>query len=440
MDSLADTRRRSARYYDYPAHHGADLVTDPTMEGYEKQPLILHRHPNHSREHAGALVVRSKPVLVRAASSDGEYERRPRRKSVVLRPRSTSRVRIQEPVLLATYSSSDDEPRRSRRSRRSRGDDTRIRATSRPGKKTEFALVRSPSKKRRKSRVRPVAVTDLELKTDRRHKDFQTRRNDLENTEALVLVRARSQERERFVDDLSELDSYDGRRRRSLYIDDTRRTHGSIDNGRRELVFDRHDRGRTDKRTNPKLYSYGNAVLVAGQDSAPPSYRHAPESRRLSISPDYASIASSTVHGSIRYASTPEIPRNTIPFLPRAYDDRAAAPQNPTSHYAASTTSDSITRRANDREREAIEREKRAIEREKAALDREKLLVEREKPGVGGGGAGDLPPELRGGRGVFDYLEKGPTYLKDGQKYYKDGQKYLKGGQGLVGGVKNIWK
>jgi hypothetical protein len=194
-DSVSDTRRRSARYSDYPARRGTDLGPDSRLEVYEKQPLLLHRHPDRDREHAGALVVRSKPVLVRATSSDDEDERRPRRKSVVLRPRSTSRVRIQEPVLIADYSSSDDESRRSRRSRRSHGDDTRIRATSRPGKKTEFALVRTPSKKRRKSVTRPVVVTDLELKTGRRHKDFQSRRNDLENTEALVLVRARSQEK-----------------------------------------------------------------------------------------------------------------------------------------------------------------------------------------------------------------------------------------------------
>jgi len=450
-DSVTDTRRRSARYYDYPAHRGADLA-DSRLEVFEKQPLVLHRHPDRDRGRADALVVRSKPALVRAASSDDEYERRPRRKSLVLRPRSTSRVRIQEPVLVAAYSSSDDEPRRSRRSR---GDDTRIRATSRPGKKTEFALVRTPSKKRRKSEARPVVVTDLELKTGRRHKDFQSRRNDLEKTEAMVLVRARSQERERFIDDVSDLDSYNGKRRTSLYLDESRRTHGSIDNGRRELVIGRHDRGRDDTSRStrgPKLYSYGNAVLVAGQDPAPPSCRLAPESRRrMSIGPDRATIDSSTVDGSIRYASTPAIPRSTIPFLPRTYNDRPPtepdllhrdARRDPApSYYAASTNTDSSsTRRANDRERDAIEREKRAIEREKAALDREKLLVEREKPG--GSVARDLAPELQrgGGRGALDYLQQAPTYLKEGPKYYKDGQKYYKGEQGLLGGMKNLLK
>lgn len=431
-DSVAEPRRRSARYYDYPARRGADLSTGPRVEVCEKQPSLSRLYPDSDREQSGALVVRSKPVRIRAASPDDDYERRPRGKSVVLRPRSISRVRIREPVLVAADSSSDDEPRRSRRNR---GDDTRIRATSRPGKKNEYAFVRTPSKKRRKSDARPAAVTDLELKTGRRHKYFQSRRDDLENTEARVLVRARSRERQRFVDDASDLDSHDGRRRRSHYIDESRQK-GSIDNGRGEIVVARDDRDRDDRRRSTrgsKLYSYGKDVLIAGEDEVPPPHRRALGRRRVSLSPDRETIDSSTVDGSIRRANT-VTSRGSVPRRSRAYEDRLIDPEMRVDPRRGSAYFTDGERRAKEREREAIEREKRAIDREKAALDRERLLVDRENPVS----ARDLADDR--GRSAGDYLKQGQTYLKDSQKYYKDGQKYYKGGQGLVSGMKNLLK
>lgn len=424
-ESIDEPRRRSAQYYQYPARRVAELPTSPRVEVYDPPISLPRRYPDSDREEKGALVVRSKPLHVRAASPD-DYEGRSRRKSVVLRPRSTSRVRIREPVLLVDTSSSDEEPRRSRKNR---GDDTRIRATSRPGKKNDYAFVRSASKKRRKSDARAAVVTDLELKTDRRHKDFQSRRDDLENTEALVLVRARSQERDRA--DLSDLDSYDGRRRRSHYTTESRGKRASLDDGRREVVIARDDRRRSTR--GSKLYDYGKGLVVAGDEDDLRSDRRASGLRRISLSPDRETIDSSTVDGSVRRASTISS-RDPRARRSRVYDDRVIAPDPRLDLRGDPAYSTNSERRAKEREREAIEREKRAIDREKAALDKEKLLVDREKRAP----ARDLLDDRD--RDIGDYLKQGQTFLKDGQKYYKDGQKYYKGGQGVIGGIKNLLK
>ena len=432
-ESIDEPRRRSAQYYQYPARRGADLANSPRVEVYDKPISLPRRYPDSDREQKGALVVRSKPLRVRAASPDDDDERRSRRKSVVLRPRSTSRVRIREPVLLADTSSSDEEPRRSRKNR---GDDTRIRATSRPGKKNEYAFVRSASKGRRKSDAKAAVVTDLELKTDRRHKDFQSRRNDLENTEALVLVRARSQERDRLVDDLSDLDSYDGRRQRSHYNTESRGKRASLDDGRRAIVVARDDRDRDDRRRSTrgtKLYKYGDGLVIAGDGEDVRSKGRGSGRRRISLSPDRETIDSSTVDGSLRRASTVSS-RDPRARRSRAYDDRVIDPDTRLDPRRDSAYFTDGERRAKEREREAIEREKRAIDREKAALDKEKLLVDREKRLP----ARDVLDDR--GRDAGDYLKQGQTFLKDGQKYYKDGQKYYKGGQGVVGGIKNLLK
>ncbi len=284
--------------------------------------------------------------------------------------------------------------------------------------------------KRRKSDAKVAVVTDLELKTDHRHKNFQRRRDDLENMEALVLVRARSQERDR--DDLSDLDSYDGRRRQSHYTTESRGKRASLDGGRREVVIARDDRRRSTR--DSKLYDYGKGLVVAGDEDDLRSDRRVSRPRRISISPDRETIDSSTVDGSVRRASTISS-RDPRARRSRLYDDRVFAPDSPLDSRRDSAYATDTERRAREREREAIEREKRAIEREKAALDKEKLLVDREKRAPP---ARDLLDDRD--RDVGDYLKQGQTYLKDGQKYYKDGQKYYKGGQGVVSGIRNLLK
>ena len=378
------------------------------MELYEKEPSILRRYPDSERERNDALVVRSRPLRRRDSSSDDDYERISRRKSLVLRPRSASRVRIQEPALVAYVSSSDDE-RRMRR--RGRNDHTHIRTTSRPGKKNEYAFVRHPSRGRRKSDARAAVVHDLELKTDPRSKEFRGRRNSLQNMEAAVLVRARSRERERLVvDDDSDLDVHEGRRQRHEYEDETR-------HGRRAIVIAGKDDRRRSAR-EPKLYSYGNEVVIADDTKEHRPERRAPRVHRASLSPDRGSIDS----GSVRRANT-----LTKPRLSRVYDDRTTDspvlrdPRRDSAYYTNSE------RRTKGREREAIEREKRAIEREKVALEREQLLVDREKKAP----AGVVPEERR--LSTVDYLKQGDQYIKDGQKYYKTGQ-------GAMGGVNNFFR
>lgn len=89
---------------------------------------------------------------------------------------------------------------------------------------------------------------DLELKTDPRYREFKTKRDDLETTEALALVRARSRERETLIDNTSDLDVYDGRRRRSDYRGESGRKRGSIDDARREIIVARNDPDRYEKR------------------------------------------------------------------------------------------------------------------------------------------------------------------------------------------------
>jgi hypothetical protein len=413
-DSVASPHRQSTRYYDYPARRSADLSTGPRLQVYEKEPISLpRRYADSDRE---LQVVKSRPIRVRTASPDDDYQRTPRRESLVIRPRSTSRVRIVEPAALIVDSSSEDEPRRSRRGR---GDDTRIRATSRPGKKNDYAFVRTPSKKRRKSASRVAVVHDLELKTDRKHKDFQNRRNDLENTEARALVRARSRDREILVDDESDLDVYDGRRRRSNYGGGSGRKRGSIDNSRREIIIGRDDRDRDHRRRSiqePKQYNYGKGLVVAGDEEDLRSDRAMLRRRRVSLSPDRDSVDPSSLGGGVRRASRRS----------RGYDDIVDSeprrdPRRDSAYYTDGE------RRAKEREREAIDREKRAIDREKAALDREKLLVDREDRGA----AGNIHDDRR--RSAADYLQQGGTYLKDGQKYYK-------GGQGLLSGARNLFK
>lgn len=274
------------------------------------------------------------------------------------RPRSVSRVRIKEPAVVAYVSSSDDE-RRMRR--RGRSGDTHIRATSRPGQKTKCALVRHPSKRRRKSDARVAVVHDLEHKTDSRSKLFRGRRKSMEDMEAAILVRARSRERETLIiDDDSDLDVYETTRRRHHHGHEAR-------HGRTALVIAKNTDRKISAR-EPKLYSYGNEVIVAGDKEYRPE-RHAPRIRRVSVSPDRDSIDS----GSFRRAITLANPR-----LPRVYGDRAtdaAVLRDPRRDPVYHPDSQ---KRANDRERDAIEREKRAIEREKLALERERLLIDRE--------------------------------------------------------------
>ena len=433
-NSVTQPRRQSARYYEYPARGSADLSTGPRIEVYEKEPSLSSRWPDSDREQRGARIVKSRPIRTRAASPD-DYERTSRKRSVALRPRSTSRVRIREPVLvMAESSSDDDEPRRSRKSR---GDDTHIRATSRPGKKNEYAFVRTPSKGRRKSDAKAAIVTDLELKTDRRHKDFQSKRDDLENTEALVLIRARSRERERLVGDASELDAYDGRRQRTDYNAESRRNRGSVDDNRRDIIVARDGRDLDDTRRSTrdsKQYSYGKGVVVAGDEEDLRLVRRAPRRRRVSLSPDRSTVSSSIVDGSLIRANTVTSRGGQQKARSREYDDKAINPERRVDPRRDSAYFTDSERRAKDREREAIEREKRAIDREKAALDREKLLVDRE----GKVPIRDIPNDR--GRGGADYLQQGQTYIKDGQKYYRDGQKYYKGGQGLLSGMKNLLK
>jgi hypothetical protein len=425
-DSTVQPRRQSAQYYNYPPRRIADLSSRPRVELYEKDQSISRRYVDSDRDQQLVRVVRGRPSHARDSSSDDDYERRPRRKSVVIRPRSTSRVRIQEPVLVRAVSLSDDEPRRRRKQG---GDDTRIRATSRPGKKNEYAFVRTPSKGRKKSDARKTVVTDLELKNDRRHKEFQSRRNDLENTEALVLVRARSRERERLEDDSSDEYIYDGRRRLSHYDGHTTRKRGSIDGGRKVIVAARNDRDRDDRRRSiqdPKLYTYGTGLIVAGDADDLRSDRRGSARRRVSLSPDRETIDSSVLGGSVRRAdSVTSGGQNSR--RSRAYQEKITEPERQVDPLTGSAYLTDNDRRARDREREAIEREKRAIDREKAVLDREKLLVDREKRLP----APIAPDDLR--RSAGDYLKQGNTYLKDGQKYYKTGQ-------GLVGGMKNLLK
>ena len=195
-DSTIQPRRQSARYVEYPPRRGADVAHGPRIEVYENEPSLARHYPDSDRERKDALIVSRRPARTRDSSPEDDYQRTPRRKSLVLRPRSASRVRILVPEDVEYVSSSDDDRRRRRKSR---GDDTHIRATSRPGKKNDYAFVRTPSKGRRKSDAKATVVHDLELKTDRRYKDFRGRRDDLENTEAAVLVRARSRDRDRLV-------------------------------------------------------------------------------------------------------------------------------------------------------------------------------------------------------------------------------------------------
>ncbi len=442
-DSTTQPRRQSARYFEYPPRRGADVSSGPRVEVYEKEPALPRRYPDEKepllprryadsdQESRDTHVVRSRPIRVRAASPD-DYKRNPRRKSMVIRPRSTSRVRIREPAsgsVAADSSSDEDEPRRRRRDR---GNDTRIRATSRPGKKNEYAFVRSASKGRKRSDARAPVVHDLELKTDRRHRDFQSRRDDLENTEALVLVRARSQDRERGGYDEDDSDGYDGRRRQSHHKGESRRKRGSVDDSLREIVIARDDRDRDDRRRStrdPTRYSYGKGPVAADFEEEPRSERRAGGRRRVSLSPDRDTVDSSSLAGgSVRRASTVSS-RGQKPRRSRQYDDLVIDPdtrRDPRRDSAYATDSE---RRAKEREREAIEREKRAIDREKAALDREKLLVDREKRVPAG--ARDVPDDRN--RGAADYLKQGDKYLKDGQKYYKSGS-------GLVNGMKNLLK
>lgn len=433
-DSTTQPRRQSARFYEYPARRGADLSTGPRVEVYEKPepPQLSRRYPDSDRDQRDTRIVSRRPNRTRDSSPDDDYQRTSRKKPVVLlaRPRSTSRVRIREPAFVNVDSSSDEEPRRRRKDR---GDDTHIRATSRPGKKNEYAFVRSASKGRRKSDARAPVVHDLELKTDRRHKDFQSRRDSLENTEALVLVRARSRERENLVDDDSDRDSYAGRKnRRTVYGGENRRRRGTVDDSRREIILAQDDRDRDDRRRSTqgaKLYGYGKGVVVAAEtEDDLRSERRAPARRRVSLSPDRDSLASSRADFGIARAKSVTTRGQKNRRL-RGYDDRSMDseslrdPRRDSAYYTDSE------RRAKEREREAIEREKRAIDREKAALDRERLLVDREKRAIPQGR--DVPDDRR--RSAADYLKQGDAYLKDGQKYYKTGQ-------GLVSGMKNLLK
>jgi hypothetical protein len=417
-DSISQPRRQSARYVEYPPRKGADVAHGPRVEVYENDSSLPRRYPDSDRERRDARIVSRRPARTRDSSPEDDYEHTPQRKSLVLRPRSASRVRLQEPEYVAYESSSDDDRRRRRKSR---GDDTHIRATSRPGKKNDYAFVRTPSKGRRKSDAKPVVVRDLELKNDRRHKDFRGRREDLQNTEAAALIRARSRDRERLVDDDSDLESYDGKRRRSNYHGETRRRHGSLDDGRRAIITAGGDRDRDDRRRStrdPKLYSYGNGLVIADDATELRSERRDPRRRRVSVSPDRGTVDS----GSVRLASPLTKLRRS-----HAWDDRVSDPdvrRDPRRDSAYYTDGE---RRARDREREAIDREKRAIDREKAALDREKLLVDRE----GKVPLRDIPDDRR--RSAGDYLKQGDQYVKDGQKYYK-------GGQGVLGGVKSLFK
>lgn len=452
--SSTQPHRQSARYYEYPARHGSDLSHGPRVDVYDDNnppaPISLpRRYPDSDREHRTptAPVFRGPPsrITARDASpgSVSDYEQRtPRRKSIAVRPRSTSRVRLQEPAAVILYTSSssssedDEEPRRRSRKDRDGEGHTRIRATSRPGKKNEYALVRTPSKKEKekgkraksKGKSRATAglavVTDLELKTGRKYRDFRGRRDDLEDREARVLVRARSRTREGLgEEDFEDEDVYGGGRRRSIYDGESRRKQGSIDDGRRAIVVagDRDSRRRKSSHQEPKLYSYGRGIIAAGDEESLRSGRSTPRRRQVSLSPDRETISSSTLGDSVRRATTVSS-RGQNPSLSRVYHDSPAPRRDPRRDSAYFTDND---RRAKDREREAIDREKRAIEREKAALDREMALVDREKRAPAA-----LTPDAK---------QMGPAnYLKQGQGYLKDGQKYYKSGQGLLNGAKNF--
>lgn len=422
-DSVSQPRRESARHFDGSARRAVELAAAPRVGLYEKEPISLPRlYPDSDRE---TRIVNRRPNRTRDSSSDSDYERTPRRKPLVIRPRSMSRVQLVEPASVTGDSSSDEEPRRHRRGR---DDDTHIRATSRPGKKKEYALVRKPSRSRRKSDARAPVVHDLEFKTKPQHKTFQSRRDNLENTEALVLVRARSREREGLVDESSDEDVYSGRRRRSHYGRHSRRERGSIDDGQRELVIARDDRDREGRKSStrgPELYSYGKGLILA-DGVILRSDRGIPGRRRQSLSPDLESVDSNRAGEGLRRAST-VISRAQKPRSSRAYDDRLIEPERRVDPRRDSAYYTDAERRAKNREREAIEREKRAIEREKAALDREQLLVDRERRAS----ARDVPEERK--VSAADYLKQGDQHIKDGQKYYRTGQ-------GVVSGVKNLLK
>lgn len=422
--SVGQPHHQSARYYDYPARREADLSRDPRFEVYEKESSVSRRPPDSDRDPRDTRIVRSRPIRTRESSPDEDYERTAQRKSLVIRPRSTSRVRLREPASVVVDSSSDDEPRRRRKDR---ADDTHIRATSRPGKRNEYAFVRTPSKGRRKSDVRAPAVHDLELKTDRRHKHFQHRRNDMENTEAAVLVRARSRERDRSVDDDSDSDDGRSRRRRSKYRGEIQRKRRSLDDSRREVIIARDDRDHDDRRRrtrDSKLYTYGTGLVVADEESLHSNTRH-PRRRHVSLSPDRNTVTSSRAGDGVERANT-VTSRDQKPRRSRAYDDWSIDPEKRRDPRKDSAYHPDGERRVKDREREAIDREKRAIDREKAALDREKFLVYREKRVS----PRDVPDDRR--RSAGDYLKQGDQYIKDGQKYHKTGQ-------GLVGSMKNLF-
>jgi hypothetical protein len=332
-------------------------------------------------------------------------------------------------MVVSLVSSSDDEDDRRRR-RRDKGGETKIRATSRPGKKNEYAFVRSASKGRRKSEARRPTVTDLELKTDRKSREFRKRRDTLEDAEGVMLIRAKSQERDYLVDGGSERDIYQGPRRRSGYITVPRGKRENVDDGRREIVIERNDRDRDrdrdreDRRRSTRYPPKSNndrALVLLADERDLRSPKKAPRRRRVSLSPDRDSVASSRIDdgSSVRRANT-VTSRNQRPRR-QVYDDRMndseawRDPQRDSAYYSG----------ADGREREALEREKRAIEREKAALDREKVVIDREKRAS----LRDAPDSPR--RGPGDYLKQGDQYMKDGQKYYKSGQ-------GLLSGMKNL--
>lgn len=415
-----------------------------------------HHHPSsdYNPEDRGALVVRSRPLVPsgrrNSSPESNDYSRAPRRRksALVLRPRkarSISRVRIKEPKLVAvdyssSSSSSDDEHLELRRSRRGRDHDagnTHIRATSRPGEKNQYAFVRKRSKSRgrRKSDARAAVVHDLELKTDPRYKEFKRRRDELENTEALILVRARSRDRVRGTRGGDDSDSdayYEGLRR---YAGETRQHHRASlddDHGRREIIdAARDDRSRDTRRSarKSKQYTYGSDLIIAHEDdlrgSTPGKYT---PRRRVSLSPsDRGTITSSRRASSLTRAQ--EKRRSHL------YNDRAILnspkvlrdPKRDSAYYTDSERRASAT----DREREAIEREKRAIEREKAALDREKLVVDREKRTAGRDAVSVDDRDKGSTMGLGDYLKQGNEIVRGGQKYYKTGQ-------GVVGGLRKL--
>ena len=326
----------------------------------EREPAISPRHADTDQGRRSALVVRSRPFDEPQDFGSARGSERPRRRTsptIRQRPRSRARFVVTDDVL-----SSSEDDRRTRNRARSEGA-TKIRATSRPGERNEYALVRKPSRGRRKSVSKQAIIHDLELKTDPRYRKFKDRRDVLENVEGSALRRARSRGRDSFSDEESErLSYYDQASIRSPHHGDHVDYRGNVDQGRREAIILGADKGPDGGGRfvrEPKKHRHG--AILLDKERNPHASSHIPGRRRSSLSPHSHRLS---IDGRSDLVA---VPRKSPAF----YDDqgletgsrRVISPRE--AQYRAEKE-----RRAIDREQDLIERgnQRRVNERDRDIL------------------------------------------------------------------------